>query len=218
MTELPSPAGSTAAFAIQINLLGQVVGQVFDANFNAQAALWSHGTLTLLPGIAGGNNSFPVGINIRGEIVGYSDDAANVPNTVVWRQGALTVLINNAVPAAINDEGQIVGRAGSPGTPFLWQNGATIQLPPIPGMSATGTASGINDRGQIVGSSSNVAALWQNGTAIDLNSQIATTDPLQPYVRLQAGMHINNLGQIVASGTDSRSPAIGRSYLLTPVN
>jgi uncharacterized membrane protein len=219
MTELPTPAGSTAAFGIQINLLGQLVGQVYDANFNPQVALWSHGQLTLLPGIAGGDYSQPVGINIRGVIAGFSYDAANVPSAVVWKQGALTVLINNAIPTAINDEGQIVGRTNSiPPQPFLWQNGTTTPLPPIPGMAATGTAAAINDRGQIVGDSSSLAVLWQNGTAIDLNTRVAPTDPLQPYVHLQSATLINNLGQIVASGYDSRGGASGNWYLLTPVN
>ncbi len=217
MTELPTPAGSTAAFAIRINLLGQIVGQVFDANFNGQAALWSHGTLTLLPGIAGGSDSQPVGINIAGEIVGTSSDASNVANTVVWRQGALTVLINNAIPSAINDEGQIVGTLLGTQRPFLWQDGVTTQLPAPPGLAGTGTASGINDWGQIVGEVSNVAVLWQNGVAIDLNSRISTTDPMQPFVSLQTASQINNLGQIVASGTDSRSRGV-QLYLLTPVN
>ena len=53
MTELPTPAGTTAAFGIQINLLGQIVGQVYDANFNVNVALWNHGTLTFLPRISG---------------------------------------------------------------------------------------------------------------------------------------------------------------------
>ncbi len=218
ITELPTPPGSTAAFGIQINLLGQIVGQVYDANFNANAALWNHGTLTLLPGIAGGDASQPVGINIRGEIVGISNDASNVPNTVVWKQGALTVLINNAIPGAINDEGKVVGTLLGTPRPFLWQNGETTQLPALPGMTATGIASGINDWGQIVGSTSNVAVVWQNGTAIDLNSRIATTDPMQPYVYLRAASQINNLGQIVASGADSRNSNPEQWYLLTPVN
>jgi uncharacterized membrane protein len=220
MTALPTPAGTTASFAIQINLLGQIVGQVYDANFNAHAALWNRGTANpiLLPGIAGGSASQPVGINLRGEIAGSSQDASNVTSTVIWRQGALTVLINNSAPSAINDEGQIVGTLfGEPERPFLWQNGTTTQLPPLPGLAATGTASGINDWGQIVGEMNNVPILWQNGVAIDLNSQIASSDPLQPYVRLQAASRINNLGQIVANGADSRNPGVGQWYLLTPV-
>ena len=220
MTELPSPTGATAAFGIQVNLLGQVVGEVYDANSNAHAALWSRGTLTLLPGIPGENISQPVGINIGGEIVGFSEDASFVINTVVWRRGALTLLIGNAIPSAINDVGQIVGTFGAsftPGTPFLWQNGVTTQLPSLPGMAPTGTAEAINDLGQIVGTLTNVAVLWKNGAVIDLNNQIAATDPLQPYVHLQQGWWINNLGQIVATGVDSRNPAIGEWYLLTPV-
>jgi len=53
VTELPTPAGTTAAFGIQINLLGQIVGQVYDASFNVNVALWNHGTLTFLPRISG---------------------------------------------------------------------------------------------------------------------------------------------------------------------
>jgi probable HAF family extracellular repeat protein len=219
MTGLPSPAGSAAAFATQLNLLGQIVGVAYDANFNGQAIVWSQGTFTLLPGIAGGDFSQATGINIRGEIVGYSNDAANIPNAVIWRHGVLTVLVPNSIPSAINDEGQVVGTTrSSPSTPFLWQNGVTTPLPPIPGMAAAGTAQAINDRSQIVGSLGNLAVLWQNDVATDLNSQVAKGDPLQPYVQLQTATLINNLGQIVANGVDSRNPAIGQQYLLTPAH
>jgi len=219
MTALPTPASSPASFGIQINLLGQIVGQVYDANFNAQAALWNHGTLTLLPGIPGGSFSQPAGINIRGEIVGNSEDASNVANTVLWRHGVLTVLIKNSIPGAINDEGQIVGTLLGSLRPFLWQDGMTTQLPAPPGMAPTGVASGINDWGQIVGSMSSVAILWQNGTPIDLNTRIARNDPLRRFVYLQGATQINNVGQIVANGTDSRnSAAVGVWYLLTPTH
>lgn len=217
MTELPTPAGTTASFAIQINLLGQIVGQVYDADFNLSAALWDHGTLTLLPGIPGGNGSLPVGINIRGEIVGSSNDAANVSDTVLWRQGALTVLVNNSIPGGINDEGQVVGTLLGAIRPFSWRNGVTTQLPMLPG-ATDGNASGINDWGQIVGETSNVAVLWQNGAPIDLNTRITPSDPLRPYVFLRSASRINNLGQIVASGTDSRSSNPDQWFVLTPAN
>jgi len=99
----------------------------------------------------------------------------------------------------------------------LWQNGVTTPLPMLPA-ATTGSASGINDRRQIVGETGNVAVLWQNGTAIDLNSRIAPSDPLQPYVYLRKASRINNLGQIVASGSDSRSSDPDQWYVLTPVN
>jgi len=217
MTELPTPAGTTAAFGVHINLLGQIVGQVYDANFNAHAALWSRGRVTLLPETAAGGDPFPVAINIRGEIVGTINDSSNVPNTVRWRRSTPTVLVNNATPSAINDEGQVVGTLLGTISPFLWENGKTTQLPMLPG-TANGVASGINDWGQIVGETSNIAVLWQNGTPIDLNSRIATNDPLRRYVHLQAATQINNLGQIAATGTDSRSSSPELWYLLTPVH
>jgi probable HAF family extracellular repeat protein len=218
MIELPSPTGSTAAFGMADNLLGQVVGVVFDANSNGEAALWNKGKLTLLPGIPGGNFSQAEAINIRGEIVGTSQDASGITNAVLWRHGALTVLANNAVAGAINDENQVVGTIFTPPvSAFLWQNGTTTALPPLAGTVGSTTASGINDVGQMVGTSSNTAVLWQNGVAINLNDQIAQGDPLKPYVTLHGAGGINNFGQIVATGTDARSPAIGQAYLLTPV-
>lgn len=130
MTELASPAGSPAVFGIANNLLGQVAGVAYDANFNGQVALWNHGALTLLPGgIPGGDFAQPVGINIRGEIVGYSNNAANVPSTVLWRQGVPTVLVPNSSPGAINDEGEVVGTIQGPSPrAFLWQNGTTTVI------------------------------------------------------------------------------------------
>ena len=219
MTQLPAPAGSTDMFAFSVNLLGQVAGQAFDANFNSSGVLWDHGQATLLPGVAGGTYTQALGINIRGEVLGVSYDAANVPNTVVWRRGVLTVAIKGVAPNAINDLGQIVGSSGAP---FVWQNGTTTPLPLIEGTG--GTARAINDLGEIVGSvitpaGSSNALLWKNGTVFDLNTLVATSDPLQPYVHLQTGQLINHLGQIVATGTDSRAdPGFPQNtYLLTPV-
>ena len=219
MTQLPSPAGSTDVFGMAVNLLGQVAGQSFDANFNSSGVLWDHGQAILLPGIVGGTYTQGIGINNRGDVFGVSYDAANVPNTVVWRQGALTVAIKGVIPNAINDLGQIVGSAG---TPFVWQNGTTTPLPLIEGTG--GTAQAINDFGQIVGSvitpaGSSSALLWTNGNVVDLNTLVATSDPLQPYVHLQVGRLINNVGQIVATGVDSRAnPNFAQNtYLLTPV-
>jgi uncharacterized membrane protein len=218
MLELPSPTGSSAAFGIADNLLGQVVGIIYDANSNGEAALWNKGKVTLLPGIPGGNFSQSEAINIRGEIVGTSQDASGITNAVLWSRGALTLLANNAAPGAINDESQVVGTIFTPPvSAFLWQNGTTTALPPLAGTVGSTTASDINDVGQIVGTSSNIAVSWRNGVAINLNDQIAQGDPLKPYVTLHGASRINNFGQIVASGTDARSPAIGQAYLLTPV-
>ena len=213
LMELPSPAGSTAVFATHMNVLGDVIEFIYDENGNPHWALWSRGKVTFLPESMGQ----PVGINIRGEILGSGLDAENVPDAVLWRHGVVREVIKNAFPAKITDAGQILGSVGSPRRPFLRQNGVTTILPPIPGGSVEGTAVDINDFGQIVGGVSNAPVLWQHGTATDLNGQIAPTDPLRPYVHLGFAHLINNLGEIVADGTDSRNTGFTQTYLLTPV-
>ena len=213
LTELPSPAGSTAAFASHMNVLGDVLGLIYDEAGNPHQALWHHGKATFLPESVGQ----PVGIDIRGEILAATLDTENILDAIVWRHGVVTVVIKNANPAKITDAGQILGSVGSPARPFLWQNGVTTILPPLPGGSAEGGAVDINEWGQIVGGVSGVPVLWQHGTATDLNSRIAPTDPLRPYVHLDFPYLINNLGQIVAKGTDSRTD-LQQTYLLTPGN
>jgi hypothetical protein len=96
-------------------------------------------------------------------------------------------------------------------------------LPGIRPDDISSTAGSINNRGQIVGttiestSSSGVATLWQNNTAFDLNALVRDDDPLKPYVILQSTSFINNRGEILAGGVDSRgSPFEGAAYLLTP--
>jgi hypothetical protein len=59
------------------------------------------------------------------------------------------------------------------------------------------------------------AFLWRNdGTSIqDLNALIDPTDPLKPNISLTNGDFINDFGDVVAEGTDSRT-GLGGLYLL----
>ena len=77
--------------------------------------------------------------------------------------------------------------------------------------SGHGDSSGvaINDSGQVIGNAFNTrdgayeyvrAALWDGTTLHDLNSLIDPADPLQPSVRLDDGVDINDRGQVVANG------------------
>lgn len=219
-TQLPSPANSVAAFASQINLLGQIAGQAYDENFISHAVVWNHGQVTILPGIPNSQFTQPVGINLTGEIAGVSYDENDVPTAVIWRKGVLTVAVSDAMPNGLNDLGQIVGFSN--GSPFIWE-GSTVTVLPLIGSGAEGSAEAINDWGQIVGSETTSsgtteALLWQgSGTAaVNLNTLVARSDPLRPYVTLAEGTLINNLGQIVATGNDSRIPDFQQYYLLTP--
>jgi len=219
-TQLPSPANSTAAFASTINLLGQVAGQAYDENSISHAVTWNRGQVTILPGVPNSQFTEPVGINLTGEIAGISYDENEMPTAVIWRKGVLTVALSDAMPNGLNDLGQIVGFSN--GAPFIWEAN-TVTVLPLIGTGAEGSAEAINDRGQIVGTETTSAGttealLWQGSGAavVNLNTLVAKSDPLRPYVTLSEGTLINNLGQIVATGNDSRIPDFQQYYLLTP--
>jgi hypothetical protein len=81
----------------------------------------------------------------------------------------------------------------------------------------------INNLGQIVGHTNlgtrKRATLWRGSAVLDLNALISDDDPAKGFVTLDFATEITDSGLIVASGTDSRSPAGPGSeayYLLTP--
>jgi len=94
----------------------------------------------------------------------------------------------------INNKGQIVGSGSSDSSvqrAILWQNGTTIDLLPDVGSSF---ATGINDRGQVVGGTLAGAYVWGKGVVTNLSAignipgQNATAG---------AAYDINNKGQVV---------------------
>jgi len=117
----------------------------------------------------------------------------------------------NGASSAINDDGVIVGQAQNSKIDAtclpskvqqiraaLWKNGKVQELPLIKG-DKLGSAFGINDWGQAVGTSgqgvcgsSSHAVLWQNGKVTDLGNFGGT--PNEAY-------GINDLGQVVGYST-----------------
>jgi uncharacterized membrane protein len=181
---------------------------------------WNHGQVTILASLPGSQYAVPVGINLAGEVVGISYDVNDSPTGLVWRKGVLTTELTGVEPSGLNDLGQVVGFAA--GSPFIWE-GSTVTILPLIGKGAEGSAQAINDWGQIVGSETTAAGIteaviWQaSGASVtNLNTLVAKNDPLKPYVTLAGGSFINNLGQIVATGNDSRNPDFQQYYLLTP--
>ncbi len=174
-------------------------------------------------GDLGGGDSHALAINNSGQVAGYSSTGGNFnyPHAFLWRndgtpmQDLGTLKGTGSVGLRINNSGQVTGHSGQGPFihAFLWKNDGTPMhdLGTLGGNGSEGRA--LNDLGQVTGTSkvkgntANHAFLWRNdGTRMqDLNTLIDPADPLKPYVTLFNGREINDSGQILADGIDSRT-------------
>jgi probable HAF family extracellular repeat protein len=134
--------------------------------------------------LGAGDNSVATAVNDLGHIVGERDGTA-----FLLRHGEFTDL-GPGQATDVNNRDEVVGTQF--GAAFLWRDGVRTYLPPLPGGSMT-VASGINDRGDIVGLSSVGdytlhAVRWRAGVVTDLGSG---------YQYSSEANDINNRGQIV---------------------
>ena len=198
-----SPQGEGFSWATGINNAGQVVGRSStfgDAGWHA--TIWNGTTPTDLSSLGGGYRE-AYGINDSGQVVGYSNFHATIWNgTTPTDLGALGGSYSTAL--GINNAGQVVGNininsVGSPenfgGSVYhatIW-NGST---PTDLGTLGRGSwANGINDSGQVVGSShytlgdsATHATIWNGTTPTDLGTLGGS---------YSEATGINNAGQVV---------------------
>jgi hypothetical protein len=59
------------------------------------------------------------------------------------------------------------------------------------------------------------ATLWLGTHVVELDRLVRADDPLKPFVHLTSAESINDRGDIVASGVDSRAPEARTVYFLT---
>jgi probable HAF family extracellular repeat protein len=185
-----------------------------------EAVLWgpASGQKRVLPPYAGDSTSAATAINDAGEAVGISGScdvavgAFSARHALLWVNGQpikLPTLGGQGwnTPMAISDSGIIVGFSDTPGdvvggvlTPnfqaALWSPGGIVNLHTLPG-DALAEATGVNDFGQIVGTSFNASGaprvfLWENGRIYDLNTLV---QPNAPLYLLESG-DINDRGEI----------------------
>lgn len=227
------PGGDDFGNGRDINNARRAVGFSNRSGFYDHAFLWdaTNGMQDL--GTLIGNNGFSAAyaINNLGQVVGESEAVSGGSHAFLWAQGEGMQDLGklpggaNDTSAAydINDAGQVVGFSAVTNFgehAFIWDSDNGMRdLGVLPGGENWSFALGINNSGQIVGSSGapagSRAVLWDDGPIADLNDVIDPSDPLAPYVTLTTAKAINDAGQIAATGIDSRTGAT-HAYLLTP--
>ena len=237
MMGLPTLGGNNGQ-ASAINNRGQIVGisetTVQDSGCPPSKpgkiispVLWEKGEARPLPTLVGDQDGFVQGINNRGQAVGSSGTCTNISmHAVLWENDTAIQLKDlgqaGGAAYAINDHGQIVGYVSSAdGTTIvaaIWQNGEITSIPILPGDSAA-FATGINNRGQVVGSDFNSTGwshgfISQDGVLTDLNTLI----PGDSNLFIIAASNINERGQISGMATVVTGPNAGNIHaiLLTP--
>jgi probable HAF family extracellular repeat protein len=154
-TSLPVPPGFITCSPAGINNNGQVLGncEVTNVTGDWHGVVWTNGTPTVLPTLGGTvATSAPTvpgatAINNNGQVVGTAVTSTGAVDGFSWSNGKITDLGPAFAPAAINDNGVIVGGQ------FI-DSGGTLQnlnnLIPAGSGYQIQSATGINDNGQIV--------------------------------------------------------------------
>ncbi len=212
LTDLGTLGGADSV-ATGINASGQIVGYSTTTTGATHAFLYSSGKMTDL-GTLGANGSQATGINASGQVVGYLSFTPAIGDSYsqafIDSGGTMTDLANlvgqDSQANAINMAGDIVGDSTQA---FLYSDGNTTELGPLPGYTES-TAAAINDSGEVVGYSDNGglgatghAFLYQDNIMTDLNS----LPEIPSKWTLETATAINNNGVIVGMGSNGTGQA-----------
>jgi probable HAF family extracellular repeat protein len=155
--------GGDFATAAAVNDSGQIVGgSSLAGDLTAHAFLISRSLMKdINPGIPGGVISRASAINQNGRVALFEFNAQFAPIPFVYQGGRFTQIKlpagdTYAIPMSINDSGAVVGISGDVNGPlraFLSQGSVTLDLNTVlPDLCFFGCPLGINDNGQIAGS------------------------------------------------------------------
>lgn len=208
-----------------LNDSGQVAGSGY-ATWQHQMAFWQNGATTLRD--LGGQYSVAYGINEHGDLAGFADTEYSVVAVLATEEEAVPLGLAGTYSFArgLNDRGWVVGAAATRGRfsthAFVtFGRGTSLSIFSIGTLGGQNSdAFGINNAGQIVGSSQtefyvpskSSAFLWEGGVMTDLS--------LLPEVRaggwdsLRGANAINELGQIVGYGSRNN---VMHGFLLSPI-
>jgi probable HAF family extracellular repeat protein len=215
LTRLIAGLGGTNSRVLGLSDKGAAVGAANLPGGTRHAFLMNGSAMTDLGTLPAGISSAAYGINNAGVIVGVADIDGQHNHAVSWvreRIVDLGTLANGTISSAraINDRGQIAGFGDTPTGfhAFLYAEGVMLDLGTLG--SAPSAASGINNRGDVVGVSNNHAFLWRHGRMTDLGTLL----PLGSNWVLLDAFSINDRGQIACSARRKGEPT--HLLLLTP--
>ncbi len=218
MTDLGTLGGSSSS-AYGINASGQVVGTADLPGGPHHAFVYSNGRMTdagtfpVGPPPWSSLNSWGTGINASGQVTGGSDLPHDAPHGFLSSGGKFTDL-GWIQPAAVNASGQVAGQVPLSGA-ALYSGGKTTLLVNLSGTpDYTSSATGINDKGQVIGQFTTWDSkkqadvyhgfLWTNGRLLDLGALPASPEGY-PY---SVARGINNAGAVVGESN-------GRAFLFS---
>jgi probable HAF family extracellular repeat protein len=194
---------------------GTAVGTADQTNGTRHAFLMNGSAVTDLGTLPAGTSSAAYAVNNTGMIVGAADVDGQHNQAVAWVHEKIVdlgTLRDGTMSSAraVNERGQIAGFADTPEGfhAFLYSEGAMLDLGTLHGPPSA--ASGINNRGEVVGVSNHHAFVWLHGRMTDLGSLMPRGSN---WVLLDA-FSINDRGQIACSARHRGQPA--HLLLLTP--
>ncbi len=207
-TILDVPVQGAQTLALGNNERGQVSGAYRSQGF-FHGFIWDRGRFTTDINAPGDNETFLHVINNRGQAVGHSRrDLFALARAFLWNDGNFTFLNIPGVLVAgrnrdslgLNDRGQVVGTFQSQGINhgFLWDDGVVTQID-VPGARST-NASGINNRGEIVGS---YIDAFDVGHAYLRHRDGSITQIDAPNAAGIAGVRLNDQSDIVGMFNDN---------------
>ncbi len=225
------PLGTfTSLSAWDMNNAGQVTGGGGTLAGESHVFLYRDGETMDLGTVPGYSGITGVKISETDIIAGFGFTTGNTMRVFRYVNGAMIDLGSLGGERVdvydLNYAGHIVGISQNPNgdfRAFLDDGRAMIDLGTFGGSSSSG-ASSITDNGQISGSAtradgSSRAFIYGAGTnsILDLNTLIADTDPLKPFVTLHDAVRVNEFGQILAQGKRSGF-ANERTYIVSPID
>ncbi len=175
-----------------VNATGQIAGTFSYSGYEHYHAYVTgkNGTgFQDLDALVPGAMSYGVALNDSGQVAGYSTTNkifnSNLTHAVVWMNDG----------TGIKDLGTLGGKRSRAND-----------------INATGQAVGWAG---ITGDTGTRGFIWKNDGSkiLDLNALVDPMDPLRSYVTLTGAAFINNVGDVVATGTDSRT-GLADLYLL----